>query len=329
MSKKVVSAIQATGHLHLGNYLGALKNWVEMQKEYECFYFLADLHAITIQQNPEDLQNAVISTAAAIIASGVDPNKTTLFAQSCVKEHAELAWVLNCSTPIGWLKRMTQFKDKAGKNQENASTGLFTYPVLMAADILLYDVDYVPVGDDQKQHLELTRDIATSINNRFSKEIFKIPEPIIKGQATRVKSLRDGSKKMSKSDPSDASRINLSDSKDQIITKIKKAKTDSLDYISYDESRPELANLLKIFSEISGESIEKLVSSYEHSGNAKFKSDLAEVLVESLNPVNLEYNRILTDKSYILKLLEEGASKASEAASKTLNRVKGEFGFII
>lgn len=328
MAKRAISGIQSTGNLHLGNYLGAIRHWVDMQDDYECFYFLADLHAITISQDPQDLHNSILSTTAALIASGIDTTKTTLFAQSDVKEHSELAWILSCNTPLGWLKRMTQFKDKAGKNQDNASTGLLTYPVLMAADILLYNADVVPVGEDQKQHLELTRDIAGSINSRFSQNILKIPEPLIQGKTTRVKSLRDGTKKMSKSNPSDASRINLSDSKDDIISKIKKAKTDSFEHVSYEEARPEISNLLEIFSELSGISIDKIVLEYENSGFAKFKSDLADCLAEKISPINTEYNKLLTDKSYLIDQLKIGSERAREEAVETLLQLKEKFGFV-
>lgn len=329
MSKKrVLSGIQATGHLHLGNYLGAIRHWVNMQEQYECFYFLADLHAITVPQDPQALRNAVYNTAAALLASGLDTNKVTIFAQSDVKEHAELGWILNCMTPIGWLKRMTQFKDKAGKDQESASCGLFSYPVLMAADILLYNADLVPVGEDQKQHLELTRDIAGAVNRKFSKEILKVPEPLIQGVTTRVKSLRDGLKKMSKSDLSDQSRINISDNKDEIISKLKKAKTDSLSYISYEESRPEIANLLEIFSEFSGKKIEAIVNEYSTLGFAKFKSDLAELVAEKISPINQRYNEILADKNYLREVLREGKNKAALVASRTVSIVKDSFGFL-
>ncbi len=325
--KRALSGIQATGSVHIGNYLGAIRHWVLMQEEYECFYFLADLHAITVSQEPENLNNAIYTTMAALIASGIDINKSVLFAQSDVKEHAELAWILNCMTPIGWLKRMTQFKDKAGKDQESASCGLFSYPVLMTADILLYDADFVPVGEDQKQHIELARDIAGAVNRKFNKELLHMPEPLIQGAAVRVKSLKDGSKKMSKSDHSDLSRINLSDSKDEIISKIKKAKTDSFDYISYEEARPEISNLLEIFSAFSGNSITQLVGEYEKAGFAKFKGDLAELVAEKLSPINAKYNELLNDKSFLNEALVIGKEKASSYATRTMARVKKEFGF--
>lgn len=327
--KRVLSGIQATGNLHLGNYLGAIRHWVNMQEEYEGFFFLADLHAITIPQDPKDLKASVYNTTAALLASGIDPKKSILFAQSSVREHAELGWILNCMTPLGWLKRMTQFKDKAGKDQESASCGLFTYPVLMAADILLYDADLVPVGEDQKQHLELARDIAGSVNRKFNNEILRVPEPLIQGATTRVKSLRDGAKKMSKSDPSDQARVNLSDSKDEIISKFKKAKTDSLDYISYEESRPEVANLLEIFSELSGRKISAIVDGYRNAGFGKFKTDLAELVAEKLAPICDEYNKLKDDKPFLEEVLRKGGIEATIHAAKTLDRVKKEFGFLI
>lgn len=328
MKKRAISGIQATGNIHLGNYLGAIRHWVKMQNEYQSYFFLADLHAITVPQNPANLLDSVYSTTAAFLAAGLDPKESILFAQSDVKEHAELAWILNCMTPIGWLKRMTQFKDKAGKNQENASCGLFSYPVLMAADILLYDADIVPVGDDQKQHIELTRDIAGAVNRKFGKEILKVPEPLIQGNTTRVMSLRDGTKKMSKSDPSDASRINLIDSKDEIVSKIMKAKTDSLEYISYDESRPEICNLLKIFAEFSGKTVRDISDDYQNLGFAKFKKDLAELVAEKLHPINLNFKNYLEDKTYLKQVLYDGRNKATEYAAMKIYGIKKEFGFL-
>ena len=327
-NNRAISGIQATGSIHLGNYLGAIRHWVNMQDDYECFYFLADLHAITVPQDPNDLRNAVYNTTAALLASGLDTKRVTIFAQSDVKEHAELGWILNCMTPIGWLKRMTQFKDKAGKDQESASCGLFSYPVLMAADILLYNANFVPVGEDQKQHIELTRDIAGSVNRKFDRELLIVPEPLIQGATTRVKSLRDGNKKMSKSDPSDQSRINLADSRDDIISKLKKAKTDSIEYISYNETRPEIANLLAIFSEFSGKSIASIVAEYEGCGFAKFKGDLAELVAEKLSPITKRYNELTNDKAYLREVLLEGKGRATDVASKTVAKVKDAFGFL-
>lgn len=329
MKKTTLSGIQTTGNLHLGNYLGSIQNWLEMQNDYSCYFFLANLHAITTPQDPEELRRASLSSAALYLASGIDPKKSIIFMQSDVKEHTELAWMLNCITPIGWLKRMTQFKDKAGEKQDNANTGLFTYPILMAADILLYNTDIVPVGADQKQHLELARDIAGAVNRRFNQEILKIPEPLIQGPATRVMSLRDGTKKMSKSDESDASRINLTDSADTIMKKIKKAKTDNITEISYDQSaRPEISNLINIYSSISKRKKEEIVKQYEGIGFAKFKLDLAEIIIEKLSPINNEYQKIISDTSYIKNVLDEGATKAKLVANKTCSKISKAFGLL-
>lgn len=329
MKKRILSGVQATGSLHLGNYLGAIKNWVKMQDEYESYFFLADLHAITIERSPEELRSSILQSIAGYLACGLDPAKSVLFAQSHIHEHSELAWIFNCFTPIGWLKRMTQFKDKAGKTQDQASTGLFTYPVLMAADILLYQPDYVPVGEDQKQHIELARDIAGAMNRKFGEEVFKIPEPVIKKEAARIMSLRDGTKKMSKSDPSDASRINLSDDADSISQKFKKAKTDSFAHISYDEAaRPDVSNLIDIYSALSGKTKEVIVESYAGEGFAKFKGDLADLAVSALSPINERYNSYLKDEAYLRGVLDIGASKARVIASETLRRVKEGFGYL-
>jgi len=329
MKKTALSGIQTSGCIHLGNYLGSIQNWLEMQDDYHCYFFLANLHSITVEQDPNDLINSTFNTAATYLASGIDPKKSAIFAQSEVKEHAELAWMLNCITPIGWLKRMTQFKDKAGKKQDNASTGLFTYPILMAADILLYNADVVPVGDDQKQHLELTRDIAGAVNRKFNKEILKMPEPLIQGVATRVMSLRDGTKKMSKSDESDASRINMTDSPDVIVKKLKKSKTDSIAEITYDQVvRPEVSNLINIYSALTNESKESIINKYDGQGFAKFKLDLADVIIAKLDPINQEYQKIIQDKTYIKNVLSEGAAKARLTAQKTCRAVSKEFGLL-
>ena len=326
MKKTALSGVQTTGNLHLGNYLGSISNWLTMQDEYNCFFFLADLHSLTAIQNPEQLRQSTIESAAMYLASGLDPKKSTIFLQSHIKEHCELAWILNCVTPIGWLKRMTQFKDKAGKKQDNANTGLFTYPILMAADILLYNADVVPVGDDQKQHLELTRDIAGAVNRRFNKEILITPEPLIQGSATRVMSLRDGTKKMSKSDESEASRINLTDDADTITKKLKKAKTDNIAEITYDSGRPEITNLINIFCAISSNTPEQIVNTYEGQGFAKFKNDLAELIISQLQPIQTEYNKIINDQNYINQTLNDGAAKAREIAQQTCKKVMNEFG---
>ena len=328
--KRALSGMQATGNPHLGNYLGAIKHWVQMQEEYDSFFFLADLHALTVRSDPDNLRNAIIESTASFLACGIDPKKYVLFTQSSVSEHAELGWILNCFTPIGWLKRMTQFKDKAGKNQETANTGLFTYPVLMAADILLYNADVVPVGEDQKQHIELARDIAGALNREYNKEILKVPEPLIKDSASRIMSLRDGTKKMSKSDPSDQSRINLHDSADIIAQKIKRAKTDSYEYVSYDKvMRPEVSNLIEIYSALSGKSREDIVHMYSGKGFSVFKNDLAEVVVTSLSPITNEYNRLLNDKSYILNVLQTGGERAKAVAHSTLQNVMSTLGYVV
>ena len=329
MKKTVVSGAQSSGNLHLGNYLGAIIHWVRMQHDpsYECFFFLADLHAITIDRPPLELRSSVLSSAALYLASGLE--SSNIFTQSSVKEHTELAWILNCITPIGWLKRMTQFKDKAGKDQDGANLGLFSYPVLMAADILLYNADFVPVGDDQKQHLELTRDIAGIVNRKFDQLVFKLPEPLIQGTSTRVMSLRDGRAKMSKSDPSDFSRINLSDTADQIYQKIKKAKTDSISEMSYDSNtRPEIANLINIYSSLSGDKVEQILTQYQGTGCAKFKNDLAELIITNLAPINKNYNDLMNNQDYLLKVLKGGAATASNVAAATMSKVKELFGFI-
>lgn len=330
MKKTVLSGVQATGSLHLGNYLGSIRNWVKMQEEYNCFFFLADLHSITVDIKPSELNNSIMGVLAVYLAAGLNPDKVTIFAQSMVKEHAELAWLLNCVTPLGWLKRMTQFKDKAGSDQEKACLGLFSYPVLMAADILIYKADIVPVGEDQKQHLELTRDIAGVINRRFDKEILKVPEVLISETGTRIMSLRDGLKKMSKSDISDFSRINLKDDNDLIHQKIKKAKTDHLSFVSYDkETRPEISNLLDIYRSLSEESLEKIINNYQNQGFSKFKEDLAEIIITNLQPIRDKYLELMNDKEYLLKILRIGAEKARIRASETVNEVKEQFGFVI
>lgn len=329
MSKKrILSGIQTSGDVHLGNYLGAVKRWADMQDQYDCFIFLADLHAITVDQNPAEFNRSIIESGAALAAAGIDPNKTTFFVQSHVRAHAECTWLFNCVTPIGWLNRMTQFKDKAGKNKEKSSTGLYTYPILQSADILLYKPDLVPVGEDQKQHVELTRDIAGAINRKFGKEIFRMPEPMIPKDVPRIKSLKDATKKMSKSDPSDASRINLKDDKDTIISKLKKAKTDSLSHISFDENeRPELANLLGIYSSFSGKGIDDIVKEYENEGFAKFKGDLAELVAEKMDPITKKYNELRSDPAEMIRILKIGAERANMVAEETLTTLKKEFGF--
>ena len=329
MKKTALSGCQVTGTLHLGNYLGSISNWLTIQDEYNCLFFLADLHSITIDSLPIELNSSIVQTVAMYIATGLLPEKTTIFAQSMVKEHTELAWILNCVTPLGWLKRMTQFKDKAGKDQESAGLGLLSYPVLMAADILLYNADIVPVGDDQKQHLELTRDIAAIMNRKFNQDILKLPEPLIQG-SSRIMSLKDGRKKMSKSDPSDLSRINLNDSRDQIYQKIKKAKTDHLAEISYDpQNRPEISNLINIYCSLSGSNVDAIVNQYQNTGFAKFKDDLADIIITTLTPINTKYAELMKNQDYLITTLHEGADKARITAAKTLTETKKLIGFVV
>ena len=323
--KLVFSGVQPTGNLHLGNYLGALKNFVLLQKELNCIYCVVDLHAITVFQNPNHLHDNVLETTASFLATGLNPDKSIIFNQSSVSGHAELAWILNCVSRIGWLNRMTQFKDKAGKNKEKAPLGLYSYPVLMAADILLYKSGYVPVGEDQKQHLELSRDIAQSFNRFHDVEFFPIPEPLIMGLATRVMSLKDGTKKMSKSDPSDYSRINMTDNTDDIRKKIQKAKTDSLpfpDNCENLESRPEINNLLNIFCSMSEMSMDKIIQEYSGKDFKKFKEDLFEVINIEISKVSIEMQKLLSDKSYLENLLKEGAEQAREIADNNIREIK-------
>lgn len=316
--KTVFSGIQPTGNLHLGNYLGAIRNWIDLQNTHRCIFGVMNLHAITLPQDPKELERNVLEAAATYIACGLNPEKSTIFVQSEVPEHAELAWVLGTLTPLGWLDRMTQFKDKKNSNE---NLGLYAYPALMAADILLYKTDLVPVGEDQKQHLELTRDIAGAFNRRFGKEYFKLPEPMILKEVKRIMSLQDGTKKMSKSDESEISRINLIDSPEQIVKKVKKAKTDSLATIAYDEARPEIHNLLNIFSVACGKMPEALASEYENSGYGKFKGDLADALVAKLAPIQTELTRLKEDQFYLKRILSEGREAASEIAKKTKKEI--------
>ena len=333
--KRIFSGIQPTGNLHLGNYLGAIKNWVKLQDDFSSIFSIVDLHAITVPQEPLQLRASIHEVTAAIIASGIDINKSILFNQSSVKEHAELAWIFNCVCRIGWLNRMTQFKEKAGKNRENATVGLYSYPVLMAADILLYKATHVPVGDDQKQHIELARDIASSFNNMFTLDnennFFNLPEPQIFGPATRVMSLRDGTKKMSKSDPSDASRINLTDTKEEISNKIKKAKTDPNplpETVDELKKRPEAFNLLNIYSSLSNQTLDKTVENFVGKGFSHFKPKLIELAVENLNPISSEMRYLLKDTKAIDKILKTGEIKARQIAEPVLQDVKSLVGLI-
>lgn len=333
--KRIFSGVQPTGNLHLGNYLGAIKNWVNLQNDISSIFSIVDLHAITVPQEPLKLKSSTHEVAAAIIASGIDIDKSILFNQSSVKEHSELAWILNCVCRIGWLNRMTQFKEKAGKNKENATVGLYGYPVLMAADILLYKSTHVPVGDDQKQHIELARDIASSFNNMFTsdneEDFFTLPEPQIIGEAKRVMSLRDGTKKMSKSDASDASRINLTDTKEEISNKIKKAKTDPHPLPSTLQElkdRPEAHNLLSIYSSLSDQTLEKVLKEFSGKGFSYFKPKLIDLAVETLNPISLEMRNLLKDTNQIDKILKNGAQKAREIAEPVLKDIKNLVGFV-
>ena len=333
--KRIFSGVQPTGNLHLGNYLGAIKNWVNLQNDISSIFSIVDLHAITVPQEPLKLKSSTHEVAAAIIASGIDIDKSILFNQSLVKEHSELAWILNCVCRIGWLNRMTQFKEKAGKNKENATVGLYGYPVLMAADILLYKSTHVPVGDDQKQHIELARDIASSFNNMFTsdneEDFFTLPEPQIIGEAKRVMSLRDGTKKMSKSDASDASRINLTDTKEEISNKIKKAKTDPHPLPSTLQElkdRPEAHNLLSIYSSLSDQTLEKVLKEFSGKGFSYFKPKLIDLAVETLNPISLEMRNLLKDTNQIDKILKNGAQKAREIAEPVLKDIKNLVGFV-
>ena len=327
---RIFSGVQPTGNLHLGNYLGAIKNWIALQDDFECIYCVVDLHAITVPQEPSVLRRSIREVAACLIASGINPEKSILFNQSRVPQHAELAWVFNCVARLGWLNRMTQFKEKAGKNRENATVGLYAYPTLMAADILAYKATHVPVGEDQKQHLELTRDIAAAFNSMFDSEFFPQPEPQIQATAARVMSLRDGSAKMSKSDISDATRINLTDSADDIAQKIKRAKTDPEalpSELAGLERRPEAANLVGIFAGLSGRSQADVLSEFGGQGFGVFKPALAELAVLQIAPISAEMNKLLEDDAQIDAQLEKGAEQAQAIAGPILAEVKKLVGF--
>ena len=330
--KLVFSGVQPTGNLHLGNYLGALKNFVSLQKNMDCIYCVVDLHAITTFQNPSELKNNILETAASFLATGLDPNKSIIFNQSSVSAHSELAWIFNCVSRVGWLNRMTQFKDKAGSDKEKASVGLYIYPNLMAADILLYKATHVPVGADQKQHLELSRDIAQKFNNDFNcKGFFPLPEPLILKNISRVMSLRDGTKKMSKSEESDYSRINLKDSADEIVKKIKKAKSDSEsipDDLKSLEKKPEALNLLNIYSEVSKINLEKALKEMAGKEYSFIKSKLADLLVSEISPVGKEINKLMNDKAYLLQILKKGTEKASIKAEENLKNIREKVGLI-
>jgi tryptophanyl-tRNA synthetase len=338
--QRVFSGVQPTGNLHLGNYLGAITRFVELQKTHECIYCVVDLHAITVPQDPDELTASIREVTAAFIAAGIDPEKHIVFNQSQVSEHAELAWVLNCVARLGWLNRMTQFKEKAGKDRENASVGLYAYPALMAADILVYRATHVPVGEDQKQHLELSRDIAQKFNNDFAPSIekhgygsafFPLPEPLIQGPATRVMSLRDGSKKMSKSDASDYSRINLTDDADAIAQKIRKAKTDPEPLPSDTgglAGRPEADNLVGIYAALSDSSRERVLGEFGGGQFSSFKSALVELAVAKLGPIAAEMTRLKADRAYIDGVLRRGADRARTLARPNMDAVKDIVGFL-
>ena len=333
MTKKIFSGVQPTGNLHLGNYLGAIKNFVELNddKDNSCIFCVVDLHAITVKQDPGELKTNIRETVATFLASGIDPKKSIIFNQSGVTAHAEGAWILSCVARMGWLNRMTQFKEKAGKDKEKASIGLYSYPVLMAADILLYDATHVPVGDDQKQHLELCRDIAQKFNNDFEVENFlQVPEPLIQKEFSRIMSLKDGSKKMSKSDLSDFSRINLTDDKDQIINKIKKAKTDPFPIpndVKELNNRLEAKNLLGIFSSLTNSTLEEAIKLYANKNFSEFKKDLSDQLVNKIDPISKEIKKLLKDQQYLDNILLKGVEKADFIASKKIKKIKEIMGF--
>jgi len=336
----VISGVQPTGVVHLGNYLGAIKQWVDNQDEMENFFFIVDLHAITVPHTPKELKKSVIQTAALYLACGIDPEKSKIFVQSHVPAHAELTWLLNCATPLNWLERMIQFKEKARKQGENVSVGLLDYPVLMASDILLYQVDLVPVGEDQRQHLELTRDIARRFNDQFckgnqakklrgtSRPVFKEPEALLAKGGARIMSLQDGTNKMSKSAPSDLSRINLLDTPDEIRDKIKRCKTDAIKGLEYgNPDRPEATNLLNIYSSATSRPVEDLLSEVEGKSWGEFKPILADALVEQLKPIRERYHEVMKDPEQLASVLEDGATAANEIASQTVKWTKDAMGF--
>ena len=335
---RIVSGIQPTGNLHLGNYLGAIRNWVAMQDALaegdECLFFLADLHAISMPHDPATLRSGTLEMAAALVACGIDPDRSILFNQAQVPQHAELQWLLNGTARMGWLNRMTQWKDKAGKNREGQSVALFTYPVLQAADVLIYQATHVPVGEDQKQHLELARDIAQKFNNDFASEaapVFTLPEPIIPAEAARIMSLRDGSAKMSKSDPSDMSRINLVDDADTMAQKIKKAKTDPEplpENAAGLEARPEARNLVGIYAALSGQSVDAVLGQFAGQGFGAFKPALAELLVETLGPIRERFVALKQDREALDAILARGAAKARERGTPTLDAAYAALGLV-
>ena len=334
MNKKIFSGVQPTGNLHLGNYLGAIKNFVELIKDENnhCVFCVVDLHAITVKQDPKELRDNIRETVATFVACGINPEKSIIFNQSAVPAHSEAAWILSCVARMGWLNRMTQFKEKAGKDKEKASIGLYSYPVLMAADILLYDATHVPVGEDQKQHLELCRDIAQKFNNDYSVEDFlKVPDPLIQKEFSRIMSLKDGTKKMSKSELSDLSRINLTDSEDLIVNKIKKAKTDPLPLpsdLKELETRPEAKNLLGIYSSLNNFTLDQTINEFSGKNFSEFKEKLSQVLVEKINPIANEIKKLNKENEYLDKILIDGQKKANEYASNKLKKIHEIVGFL-
>lgn len=330
--KRILSGIQPTGNLHLGNYLGAIRNWVALQAEYDSFLFMADLHAITVPHDPEKLAEDTYSVAATYIACGIDPDISTIFIQSHVSAHSELGWLFNCMTPLNWLERMIQFKEKAVKQGENVTVGLFAYPVLQAADILLYEPDLVPVGEDQKQHVELTRDIANRINFQYGTQdnpILKVPEPLIQSAGARVMSLTDGTKKMSKSDPSEMSRIDLVDPPEVIQRKVKRCKSDPIRGLTFDDDRPECKNLLTLYMLLSGQTKESVAEECREMGWGQFKPLLAETLVEALKPIQDKFHTLMDDRSYLDSVLKQGQEKATAIAAATLSKTKKALGYAL
>jgi tryptophanyl-tRNA synthetase len=330
--QRVLSGIQPTGNLHLGNYLGAIRNWVKIQHQYENFFCVVDLHAITVPHNPQTLANDTYAIAALYLACGIDLQHSTIFVQSHVTAHSELAWLLNCVTPLNWLERMIQFKEKAIKQGENVSVGLLDYPVLMAADILLYDADLVPVGEDQKQHIELTRDIAVRINDKFGQAdvpVLKLPDPLIRKEGARVMSLTDGTRKMSKSDESEMSRINVLDPPESIEKKIKRCKTDPIKGLTFDDpERPECNNLLTLYTLLSGKTKEEVAAECQDMGWGQFKPLLAETAIAALKPIQDKYKEIVSEKGYLDSVLKEGSQKAESVADRTVSRVRKALGFL-
>jgi tryptophanyl-tRNA synthetase len=328
---RIFSGVQPTGNLHLGNYLGAIRNWVKLQKDYDCIFCIVDLHALTLPQNPDELRKHTREVTAAYVAAGIDPDACTIFNQSTVPGHSELAWLLGTLTPLGWLNRMTQFKEKAGKQKDNAGLGLYAYPVLMAADILLYKATHVPVGEDQKQHLELARDIAGAFNRRFEIDYFPLPEPQILGEATRVMSLRDGSKKMSKSDESDYSRLNMTDDADTIAQKVRKARTDPEPLpseVAGLAGRPEADNLVTIFATLAGRSRAEVLGEFGGKLFSEFKGALVDLAVATLGPIGAEMRRLTADTAYVDAILKRGAERAGEIGARHMNEVKDIMGLL-